>query len=74
MSPEDYAALLASGKVTLRRDPDGNYIYDATKTTTAVLPRDIIEQLELQKQLMIATHEARLAAFARFIADLKAAK
>jgi hypothetical protein len=40
MSPEDYAALLAEGKVTLSRDLDGNYLYDASKTTTAVLPRD----------------------------------
>ena len=74
MSPEDYAALLASGKVTLRRDTEGNYIYDASKATTAVLPRDIIDQLERNQKEAIEAHEARMKAFDLFITDLKAAK
>lgn len=74
MSPEEYAALLKSGKVTLRRDLEGNYIFDANKATTGVLPRDIIEQLESDRDEAIKAHTAALAAFARFIADLKEAK
>lgn len=74
MSPEDYAALLAEGKVILTRDAEGNYIYDATKVTTAVLPRDIIEQLEKTRSEAIATHNARMAAFDTFIIALKNAK
>jgi transcriptional antiterminator Rof (Rho-off) len=74
MSPEEYAALLASGKVELRRDPDNNYIYVAVETTTAVLPRDIIEQLKRQQFAAIAAHEARMKAFDVFIAALQATK
>ena len=71
MSPEDYAALLAQGKVALSRDPEGNYIYDASKTSTAALPRDIIQQLEKARADAVAAHTARLEAFDRFITDLK---
>lgn len=71
MSPEQYLALLASGKVVLRRDQDRNYIFDAIQFTTSVLPRDIIEQLEEQKKNAIAAHETRMKAFDRFIEDLK---
>jgi hypothetical protein len=74
MSPEEYAALLASGKVTLNRDDDGNFIYVANFTRTAVLPRDILEQLESERITTIQAHEARLKAFELFIADLKNAK
>jgi len=74
MSPEEYAALLADGKVSLRRDPEGNFLYDAHRTSTAVLPRDIIEQLEAQMKAAVQEHEQRLKAFERFIADLKNAK
>lgn len=71
MSPEHYLALLASGKVVLRRDRDGNYIFDAIEFSTSVLPRDIIEQLEEQKKVATAQHETRIKAFDRFIQDLK---
>jgi len=74
MSPEEYAALLATGKVNLIRDTDENFIYVATATRTAVLPRDIIQQLEQQRQEAISQHTARLAAFDAFISALKAAK
>jgi hypothetical protein len=74
MSPEEYAALLATSKVELKRDKDNNYIYVAIETTTAVLPRDIIAQLELQQATAMAQHEARMQAFNTFIDALKAAK
>jgi hypothetical protein len=74
MSPEEYAALLATGKVTLKRDDDGNFIYVATLTRTAVLPRDILEQLESQMKAATIAHEARMKAFDRFISDLKNSK
>jgi len=74
MSPEEYAALLASGKVELKRDPDNNYIYVAIETTTAVLPRDIIQQLKRQQEQALLEHEARMKAFTIFIADLENAK
>jgi hypothetical protein len=74
MSPEEYAALLADGKVSLRRDVDGNFIYDAYRTSCAVLPRDIIQQLESQMKAETVSHEARMKAFDRFISDLKNAK
>jgi len=70
MSPEDYAALLASGKVALSRDPEGNYLFNAKKTTAGVLPRDIIEQMEKTKAEAIAAHELRMQQFTRFITDL----
>ena len=71
MSPEDYTALLASGKVAFSRDIEGNYLYNASKTSTAVLPRDIIQQLEKGRKDAVDAHTARLAAFDRFITDLK---
>lgn len=74
MTPEEYATLLAGGKVILKRDIDGNYLYEAYRSSTSVLPRDIIEQLETQMKRMIETHEARLKAFDRFISDLKNAR
>jgi hypothetical protein len=74
MHPEEYAALLASGKVVLKRDPDNNYIYVAIETTTAVLPRDIIEQLEITQKTAIEQHQNRMKAFDSFIEALKAAK
>jgi hypothetical protein len=73
MSPEEYAALLSVGKVTLRRDVEGNYIYDAQRTSTAVLPRDIIQQLETQRLTAVLEHEKRLKAFDLFITALKLA-
>jgi len=74
MSPEEYAALLADAKVSLRRDLDGNYIFDATKTTTSVLPRDIIDQLEKSKAEATSAYEASMKAYDTFIAALKDAK
>jgi len=74
MSPEEYTALLATGKVALSRDSDGNFIYDAQRTSTAVLPRDIIEQLESQMKAETVAHEARMKAFERFLTDLRNAK
>jgi hypothetical protein len=74
MNPEEYAALLASGKVELKRDPDKNFYYVAIETTTAVLPRDTIEQLKRQQFAAIAAHEARMKAFETFIEALAAAK
>jgi len=74
MSPEDYAAFLAEGKITLKRDQEGNYIFVASKTTTSVLPRDIIEQLEKARAAETITYNARMAAFDDFIQALKAAK
>jgi hypothetical protein len=71
MSPEEYAELLAVGKVALRRDLEGNYIYDANKYTTATLPRDIVEQLVKAQANAITEHELRMKAFDRFINDLK---
>ena len=71
MSPEEYAALLATGKVNLSRDLEDNYIFNAKKTTTGVLPRDIIEKLQLDRAEEVATHTARLAAFDKFILDLQ---
>jgi len=74
MTPEEYAAILATGKIILKRDGDGNYLFDAYRASTAVLPRDIIEQLEKQQKEMIIDHEARLTAFDRFITDLRNAR
>jgi len=74
MSPEEYAALLASGKVSLRRDADGNIIYDAARTSTGVLPRDILEQLERARAAEVTAHEARLKSFDHFLYDLKTIK
>ena len=74
MSPEEYAALLTHGKVTLRRDEEGNYIYDAKKTSTAVLPRDIVDQLEKAQAEAIDAHTLRMTQFDRFITDLRNAK
>ena len=74
MSPEEYAALLTSGKVALRRDSDGNFLYEAYRTSTAVLPRNIIEQLQADQNAAIQTHEQSMAAFNLFITALKNAK
>ena len=74
MSPEEYAALLADGKVALRRDSDANYLYDAYRTSTAVLPRNIIEQLQADQKAAIQAHQMRMAAFDLFITALKSAK
>jgi len=74
MSPEEYAALLSVGKVALSRDSDGNFLYNAQRTSTAVLPRDIIAQLEAQMKAATVAHEASMKAFERFLADLRNAK
>jgi len=74
MSPEEYAALLTTGKVDLRRDRDGNFLYEAYRTSTAVLPRNIIEQLQADQNAAIQTHEQSMAAFNLFITALKNAK
>jgi hypothetical protein len=74
LSPEAYAAFLAEGKISLKRDDEGNYIFVASKTTTSVLPRDIIEQLEKGRVEETAAFYARMAAFDLFISALKAAK
>jgi len=74
MSPEDFLELLAEGKVILTRDAEDNYIYDASKVTTGVLPRDIIEQLEKARADAITQHETHMAAFDTFLAALKQAK
>jgi len=74
MSPEEFAALLAGGKISLRRDTDGNYLYDAYRTSTAVLPRNIIEQLQANQKAAIMAHEMRMTAFDLFISALQNAK
>ena len=74
MSPEEYAALKAAATVKLFRDPAGNYLYSATEAKTAVLPRDIITQLETIDKSEAIARDTRHTAILTFIADLKAAK
>jgi hypothetical protein len=73
MSPEEYAALKAAASVKLYRDHAGNFLYDANKAMTGVLPRDIIEQLELLDTTEQAYREKRHKDIVQFIEDLKAA-
>jgi hypothetical protein len=71
MSPEEYAALKAAASVKLYRDAEGNFVFDARQARTAVLPRDILEQLETARAAEITGHEKRLKDLDTFYADLK---